>query len=137
MKRIEQLKKYLPRTTYKKMDKTWKKFERDIAKELTSLGDIAERVPITGRTRGSAPDVESLIFSIECKYRESIPKWIKDGMDQAITSSSIMWKGDRMKVPVVFIKEKGRGGKTKNNDSSLLSAEVGLGVWCTASCHDP
>ena len=62
MKRIEQLKKYLPRTTYKKMDKTWKKFERDIAKELTSLGDMAERVPITGRTRGSAPDVESLIF---------------------------------------------------------------------------
>ena len=107
MKRIEQLKKYLPRTTYKKMDKTWKKFERDIAKELTSLGAIAERVPITGRTRGSAPDVESLIFSIECKYRESIPKWIKDGMDQAIASSSIMWKGDRMKVPVVFIKEKG------------------------------
>ena len=92
MKHIEQWKKYLPHTTYKKMDKSWKKFER---------------VPITGRTRGSAPDVESLIFSIECKYRESIPKWIKEGMEQAIASSSVMFKGDRMKVPVVFIKEKG------------------------------
>ena len=48
MKHIEQWKKYLPRTTYKKMDKSWKKFERDIAKELTALGDLSERVPITG-----------------------------------------------------------------------------------------
>ena len=107
MKHIEQWKKYLPRTTYKKMDKSGKKFERDIAKELTALGDLSERVPITGRTRGSAPDVDSLIFSIECKYRQSIPKWIKEGMEQAIASSSVMFKGDRMKVPVVFIKEKG------------------------------
>jgi len=89
------------------MDKTWKKFERDIAKELRDIGDIAERVPVTGRTRGSAPDVESLFFSIECKYRKSIPKWIKDGMDQAIASTSIMFKGDRMKTPILFIKEKG------------------------------
>ena len=28
-------------------------------------------------------------------------------MEQAIASSSVMFKGDRMKVPVVFIKEKG------------------------------
>ena len=89
------------------MDKTWKKFERDIARELCDIGDIAERVPVTGRTRGSAPDIDSLFFSIECKYRKSIPQWIKEGMAQAVASSSVMWEGDRMKTPVLFIKEKG------------------------------
>ena len=89
------------------MDKTWKKFERWVGSFLSELGDQALRVPVTGRTRGDSPDVTSNYLSIECKYRESIPKWIKDVMDQAIASSSIMWKGDRMKVPVVFIKEKG------------------------------
>jgi len=83
------------------MDKVWKKFERWVGEFLTELGDNADRVPITGRTRGSAPDVTSNHLSIECKYRKNIPIWIKDAMAQAVASSR------DNKVPVVFIKEKG------------------------------
>jgi len=79
---------------------TWKKFERDIAAALTKIGDRAQRIPVTGRVRGSAPDVSSDMFSIECKYRKEIPLWIKDAMAQAIASS------EDGKVPVVFLKEK-------------------------------
>ena len=43
---------------------SWKRFEREIAEALNKIGDNAERVPITGRTRGSAPDVSSDMFSI-------------------------------------------------------------------------
>jgi len=83
------------------VDKVWKKFERWVGEFLTELGDNADRVPITGRTRGSAPDVTSNHLSIECKYRKNIPSWIKDAMAQAVASSR------DNKVPVVFIKEKG------------------------------
>jgi|TARA_B100000902_G_scaffold78920_1_gene83629 Holliday junction resolvase len=83
------------------MDKTWKKFERWVAEFLTELGDDADRVPVTGRTRGSAPDVTSNTLSIECKYRKKIPEWIKDAMRQAVASSR------NGTVPVVFIKENG------------------------------
>lgn len=83
------------------MDKTWKKFERWVGEFLTELGDKSNRVPITGRSRGSAPDVTSDRLSIECKYRKSIPGWIKEAMEQAVASSR------DGKVPVVFIKENG------------------------------
>ena len=83
------------------MDKTWKKFERWVGEFLTELGDTSARVPITGRTRGSAPDVTSECLSIECKYRKSIPGWIKEAMEQAVASSR------DGKTPVVFIKENG------------------------------
>ena len=83
------------------MDKTWKKFERWVGEFLTELGDKSNRVPITGRSRGSAPDVTSDRLSIECKYRKSIPGWIKEAMEQAEASSR------DGKVPVVFIKENG------------------------------
>ena len=77
------------------MDKTWKKFERWVGEFLTELGDTSARVPITGRTRGSAPDVTSECLSIECKYRKSIPGWIKEASSRD------------GKTPVVFIKENG------------------------------
>ncbi len=83
------------------MDKTWKKFERWVGEFLTDLGDSSARVPITGRTRGSAPDVTSDQLSIECKYKKAIPNWIKDAMAQAVASAR------DGKTPVVFIKEKG------------------------------
>jgi len=85
---------------------TWKKFERDIAAALTKIGDRAQRIPVTGRVRGSAPDVSSDMFSIECKYRKEIPLWIKDAMDQAVASSQMDSSSNRTKVPVVFLKEK-------------------------------
>ena len=77
-------------------DKTWKAFERQIAKILGG-----RRVPITGRQRGDVPDVEHDYFSIECKLRKSVPKWIKSALAQAHAAS----RG--RKRPVVFLREKG------------------------------
>ena len=98
------------------MDKTWKKFERWVGEFLTELGDTASRVPITGRTRGSAPDVTSDYLSIECKYRKSIPGWIKEAMEQAVASSR------DGKTPVVFIKE---------NESEIMEQVIGFEIWHT------
>ena len=45
------------------------------------------------------------MFSIECKYRKEIPKWIKDAMDQAVKSNT-RGQDNKTKVPVVFLREK-------------------------------
>ena len=42
---------------------TWKASERRIAEKLGG-----KRVPVTGRERGSAPDVEHKLYAIEHKY---------------------------------------------------------------------
>jgi len=46
-------------------DKAWKRWERQIAKYI---GGGAKRVPITGRQRGDAPDIQHDWLSVECKY---------------------------------------------------------------------
>ena len=63
-------------------DKLWKAVERRIAKYLGG-----ERVPITGRQRGSAPDIKHEWLSIEVKQRDSLPAWVHDAMDQAEKSA--------------------------------------------------
>ena len=62
-------------------DKTWKANEREIAKRLGG-----KRVPITGRIRGSAPDIEHEWLSLEVKHRKALPAWLHDAMDQAVKS---------------------------------------------------
>ena len=59
-------------------DKTWKNVERKVA-----LYFGGERVPITGRQRGSAPDVLHPDLSIEVKHRKALPDWILEAMEQA------------------------------------------------------
>lgn len=76
---------------------TWKAVERKVAAILGG-----ERVPITGRARGSAPDIAHDTLSIEVKHRKSLPGWLHDAMDQALKS---MKKGQR---PVVILHEKGQ-----------------------------
>ena len=78
------------------MDKAWKACERRVAKYIGGT-----RVPITGRQRGDAPDIEHPWLSVEVKYRKTRPEWIKDGMRQAKASS----RGNQ--TPVVIICEKG------------------------------
>lgn len=63
------------------MSSNWKEIERRVAAKLGG-----ERVPITGRIRGSAPDVEHGWLSIEVKHRRSLPDWLHDAMDQAVKS---------------------------------------------------
>ena len=77
------------------MSKTWKEIERKVARFLGG-----ERVPITGRIRGSAPDIEHDVLSIEGKHRERLPFWLKDAMNQAEASKV----GDQL--PVVILHEK-------------------------------
>lgn len=83
---------------------TWKKTELYLAKRLKGV-----RVPITGRARGSTPDIEHPILSLEIKHRASIPKWIYDALDQAIKSKKTG------QVPTVIIHESGR-----NHDQDLV-----------------
>lgn len=74
---------------------TWKSVERALAKEIGG-----ERVPITGRSRGSAPDIEDPRLSIEVKHRKKLPDWIHEAMEQAEASNKAN------KIPTVILHEK-------------------------------
>lgn len=87
------------------MPKTdWKKAERRVAGILGG-----KRVPITGRTRGSTPDVEHSWLSIEVKHWAKLPGWILDALAQAEASV----RGNQL--PVAILHEKG-----KRYDDSLI-----------------
>lgn len=60
------------------MGKLWKEAERRIARLLGGV-----RVPITGRTRGDAPDIDHYRYSIEIKHRENLPDWLMGAFEQA------------------------------------------------------
>lgn len=62
--------------------KSWKACERKIAEILGGV-----RVPITGRQRGTTPDVEHPVLSIEVKSRKTLPAWLLDAMEQAQAAS--------------------------------------------------
>ena len=79
-------------------DKAWKACERRVAKYIGG-----ERVPVTGRQRGDAPDIDHNWLSVEVKYRARLPAWIHDAMDQAKASM----KGPRQ-MPCVILCEKGK-----------------------------
>ena len=73
----------------------WKANERAIAKYIGG-----KRVPITGRQRGDAPDIAHNWLAVEVKYREAVPGWIHEGMDQAEASR----RG--VQCPVLIIRQK-------------------------------
>jgi hypothetical protein len=77
-------------------DKTWKKIERQVAALLGG-----ERVPVTGRQRGSAPDVTHPVLSIEVKHRKELPDWLLDALRQAEASR----RGDQ--IPIAILHQKG------------------------------
>lgn len=76
--------------------KTWKQAERTIAKLLGGT-----RVPVTGRGRGSAPDIEHKLLSLEVKHWQTLPNWLHDAMEQAEASM----KGHQ--IPTVVLHETG------------------------------
>jgi len=78
---------------------TWKDAEREIARRLPGP---AVRVPVTGRQRGSAPDIEHARFSLECKHRKQVPLVITAAMAQAKAAA----KGIA-KIPLVVIHQAG------------------------------
>lgn len=78
-------------------DKTWKSIERKVAKAFGG-----ERVPVTGRARGSAPDVRHWRYSFEIKHRKGLPSWLHEAMAQAVASKT------RDKFPLVVLHERGQ-----------------------------
>jgi len=58
------------------MDATWKAFERRVAKRTGG-----ERIPVADRR--SHLDVLHPYLGIECKYRKTISKFLKDALTQA------------------------------------------------------
>ena len=78
-------------------DKPWKANERDTAAILGG-----ERVPVSGRARGDAPDVAHPWLSVEVKHRKSFPAWLDEALDQAAAASD---GGKRL--PVAILHEAG------------------------------
>ena len=78
-------------------DKAWKKTERRIAEMLGG-----QRVPVTGRQRGDAPDVAHERFAVECKHKKTLPDWLHDAMAQAMASV----RGEQL--PLVVLHESGK-----------------------------
>jgi hypothetical protein len=60
------------------MGSTWKEAERRIAHLLGG-----RRVPVTGRQRGDAPDIDHPRLSLEVKHRQELPAWLHNAMNQA------------------------------------------------------
>jgi hypothetical protein len=83
-------------TTAASRRKGWKADERAIAGRLGG-----ERVPVTGRDRGDAPDIKHPLFAVECKTRAALPALLKEAMTQAKAAV----RGEQ--VPVVILHQRG------------------------------
>ena len=59
-------------------DRRWKRTERKVAALLGG-----RRVPVSGRGRGDAPDVDHRWLAVEVKDRASLPAWLLDAIAQA------------------------------------------------------
>ncbi|RIK45855.1 MAG: hypothetical protein DCC58_05095 [Chloroflexi bacterium] len=75
----------------------WKRTERRVAELLGG-----QRLPVSGRGRGDAPDVEHERLSIEVKRRQSLPAWLHDAMSQAEAAAR------DGKLPVVVLHQSGQ-----------------------------
>ncbi len=64
--------------------KDWKDCERRIAEVLGGV-----RVPVSGRQRDHAPDVEHSTLAIEVKSRKRLPNWLEDALRLAEASAEV------------------------------------------------
>lgn len=71
----------------------WKARERQVAELLGG-----RRVPVTGRTRGTTPDVEHDWLSIEVKAWERLPERVADALHQAEAANVT---GDKLPVAII------------------------------------
>lgn len=82
----------------------WKSDERAVAVHLGG-----ERVPVTGRTRGWAPDVRHQWLAIEVKSRARMPLLLATAMDQARKSAEWSKKrGEGDKLPIAVVHQRGQ-----------------------------
>lgn len=81
-------------------DNSWKRTEREV---MSYLG--GERIPITGRARGSEPDGKHTWIVPEIKYRESVPGWLSDAYAQALAAHVQLNLDDpKARLPIVVIR---------------------------------
>ena len=83
-------------------ERAWKRTERATAALLDG-----QRVPVSGRARGDAPDIAHPILSIEVKHRQTIPVWLREAMAQANAASR------PGQIPVAIIHQ--HGGRHDDN----------------------
>lgn len=98
------------------MSRYWKPVERALAKLLGG-----ERVPVSGRTRGWAPDIKHHWLALEVKSRKNLPIFLANAMDQAEKSAA--WskrRGEGDRLPVAIIHQD--GGHYRN---SLIVLRLG------------
>ena len=98
-------------TTPASRRRAWKRDESEIARLLGG-----ERVPVTGRQRGYAPDVQHRWLAIEVKSFASLPQRVADAMDQAEKAAA--WakrREQRDKLPIAVIH-----GKSTHRGNSLV-----------------
>ncbi len=74
----------------------WKRAERTIADRLHG-----QRVPVSGRGRGDAPDIRHPWLSIEVKTRKALPAWLKEAMSQAVAAAGVS------QLPIAVLHEVG------------------------------
>jgi hypothetical protein len=73
---------------------SWKRAELEIARRVGG-----KRVPVSGRARGDAPDVQHPRLAIEVKHRKKLPEWLLDALDQ-VEKSAVLDQ-----IPVVVLHE--------------------------------
>ncbi len=84
----------------------WKRTERAIAERLGG-----QRVPVSGRQRGDAPDIAHDRLALECKRRRSVPAWLLEAMAQAEAAA----RPGQLPVPIIH-----RHGGQHANDLAVL-----------------
>jgi hypothetical protein len=77
--------------------RSWTVCERRVAEELGG-----RRVPVSGRARGDAPDVEHPILSIEVKSRKCLPARLEEAVSQAEAAA------EPPQLPVVVLHQDGK-----------------------------
>lgn len=107
-----------PRT--KSNSDTWKVFEAWVGTWLTALPrrltKPSRRVPVTGRTRGDAPDVDDPDFAVEAKHGRHIPRLLLTAMAQADAAAAYyVRRNEGSRIPMVVMHP--HGGR---NEESLV-----------------
>ena len=78
---------------------TWKASERRIAEKLGG-----KRVPVTGRERGSAPDVEHKLYAIDHKYGKVLSSRLQTAIEQAYAAAE-----GTDKIPLITFEHRRKG----------------------------
>jgi len=90
---------------------TWKASERRMAE---ALGGV--RVPVTGRQRGSAPDIAHAVYAIEHKYGQRL---LSARLHEAVEQAMAAAKELPGRIPLVTIEEH-QDGRRENECYILM-----------------